>query len=263
MGKGCRRGGEVNSPQQSCCQSLSPNENCIVCWRSLFWILMLLLEFDVVVVVVVIFIHRLLLLLLVIFFVMLLLYLLLFLLLLFCAFAAFAFSGNFAGGSSVCSQSLQRCFDYEAASTFPPPLLLCLPLLPLHPLAPWGVCLLCVHLYLVCIGGVAFALLATSIKCNIELKRQTMVPLTFATSLSLSLPSSLSLDFCLFISLPFLILLLCVTHSQLHSSLPLSTLDKACRFTRMWRTHTSTHTHNTHTHRRHTHRVHHTETDSG
>lgn len=105
----------MNSPQQSCCQSLSPNENCIVCWRSLFWILMLLLEFDVVVV---IFIHRLLLLLLVIFFVMLLLYLLLFLLL-FCAFAAFAFSGNFAGGSSVCSQSLQRCFDYEAASTSP------------------------------------------------------------------------------------------------------------------------------------------------
>lgn len=134
----------MNSPQQSCCQSLSPNENCIVCWRSLFWILMLLLEFDVVVVVVVIFIHRLLLLLLVIFFVMLLLYLLLFLLLLFCAFAAFAFSGNFAGGSSVCSQSLQRCFDYEAASTFPPPLLLCLPLLPLHPLAPLG------RLFVVC-----------------------------------------------------------------------------------------------------------------
>lgn len=133
----------MNSPQQSCCQSLSPNENCIACWRSLFWILMLLLEFDVVVVVVVIFIHRLLLLLLVIFFVMLLLYLLLFLLL-FCAFAAFAFSGNFAGGSSVCSQSLQRCFDYEAASNFPPSSLTVPASAPSSPPCPLG------RLFVVC-----------------------------------------------------------------------------------------------------------------
>lgn len=134
--------GEVSSPQQSCYQSLSPNENCIVCWQSLFWILMLLLDFDAVVV---IFIYRL------------LLFLLGFCLsfslsycccicfcclLLFCVFAAFAaFAVNFAGGSSVCSRSLQRCFDYEAASTFLPspfPLIQCLPLLPLAPLHSWA-----------------------------------------------------------------------------------------------------------------------------
>lgn len=247
MGRGSAERGEVSSPQQSCCQSLSPNENCIVCWRSLFWILMLPFDFDAVVV---IFIYSL------------LLFLLGFslsycccicccCLLLFCVFAAFAFAVNFAGGSSVCSPSLQRCFDYEAVSTFLPfpspsrtvPASTSSAPFPPCPLGPMFVVF---HLYLVCIGGVAFALLATSIKCNIEPKR----PTTETDPLFVSIPLSLC-HFSLFISL------LCVPHSQLHSSLALSTLDKACRFTRMWRIHTQTHTNTPHTQCTQTH------TDSG